>query len=301
MALIADLWANCAAVVQAEMLLAPYSTWRVGGKADWMTVVQTRQELTEIVLCALSHDIPVTILGRGANVLISDRGVRGLVVINRTHQFTLHDDGFLEADSGCDTAGLRSAAERAGWGGLTCLLKVPGTVGGAVVMNAGDTGKGVFIGPLVTEVDIVSSENRQVIHMRGAELAFGYRASRFQQNNDVILSVGLRLVKMREEDLLEARTDILERKAHQPLGLSIGSTFRNPPGDYAGRLIEEAGLKGVVRGGASISLQHANFMLNDGQATAGDMVDLIDLVKKRVFAESGVRLQEEVRYVGDFV
>lgn len=285
--------------VQPQMPLAPLTTFKVGGVAEYGYVAETVDQLTAAYVAGQRLGLSVTILGRGANVLISDAGVSGFVIINRTKQFEIQSNGLCRCDSGCDTAMVLQAAEQAGWIGLECLLKVPGTVGGAIYMNAGDTGKQRFIGQLVESVTRSNSSGQRQ-EMSQLACHFGYRESLFQRTNDLIISVTLRLVAADVATIESARRDILARKSHHPSGSSCGSTFRNPPGEAAGRLIDNVGLKGHTIGGASVSTQHANFIMNDGTATATDIAELIYLMRQTVHQQTGIKLVEEVRYIGDW-
>ena len=218
-------------------------TWiRVGGPADFYYEATTEAELTEAVKSAIELKIPHVVVGLGANVLFSDKGFRGLVVVNKnsTIKFLPHD--FVEVGSGTNIVELTREAAKRGLGGLERLTKVPATVGGAIFMNAGDTGKGEFFGDLVVSIKVITPEG-DVKKLYKEDANFTYRTSRFQESRETVLSAKLQLLKMTKEHIDEKVKDILLRKTHHPAGPSVGSTFRNPPGASAGALIDQCGLK----------------------------------------------------------
>jgi len=272
---------------------------KVGGPADIYYQAQNAKEVEEAVKVSIEEGVPYLVLGNGANVLVSDKGVRGLVISNSSKNIKFLPHGFVEADSGVNNTDLIRQSKDRGLMGTERLLKVPGTVGGAVYMNAGDTGKKRFFEDLVVWVEVIDREG-QVKKVPKEKCEFGYRSSRFQKSGEIILRAKLQLKQASKEEIEEAAKDILVRKMHQPSGPSVGSTFKNPEGDYAGRLIEECGLKGKRIGGAKISEKHANFILNEGSATASDVKALIDLMKKSVKEKFSIDLVEEVRYIGEW-
>ena len=272
---------------------------KVGGPADLYYEAKNSKELEEVIKLSSREEIPFTLLGNGSNVLVSDKGVRGLVIKNNAEEIKLLPFGFVEVDSGVELSKLISLARNNGLTGLERLIRVPGTVGGAIFMNAGDTFKKKFIGDLVVWVEVVDKEGN-IKKLELAECEFGYRSSRFQKSGETILRVKLQLKQETKEKIEIAARDILVRKMKQPTGSSMGSTFKNPPETSAGELIEKAGLKGKQIGGAKISEVHGNFIINTGNATAKDVKDLIDLIKRTVKEKFGIDLQEEIRYIGEW-
>ncbi|MCL5411630.1 MAG: UDP-N-acetylmuramate dehydrogenase [Patescibacteria group bacterium] len=285
--------------VKLDEPMKDHTNWKVGGSADLYLETKTSQELIEAVQVAERLKIPYVILGLGANVLVGDKGIRGLVVVNKAQEVKFLSFGFIEIDSGMSNAVLIKLTTDQRLSGLERLIRVPGSLGGAIFMNAGDTAKQAFIGELVRSVKVVD-KNGVVRTLSPEDCDFGYRHSRFQTSGEIIVSAKLQLKETIKSDIEEKVRDILERKRNQPMGATAGSTFKNPPNNFAGKLIEEAGLKGKQIGEAKISEQHANFIVNTGNATASDIKALIDLVKERVKENSGVDLQEEIRYLGDF-
>lgn len=279
--------------------LSAHVYMKVGGLADLYYEAKNSKELEEVIKLSIREEIPFTLLGNGSNVLVSDKGVRGLVVKNNAEEIKLLPFGFVEVDSGVELSKLISLARNNGLTGLERLIRVPGTVGGAIFMNAGDTFKKKFIGDLVVWVEVVDKEGN-VKKLELAECEFGYRSSRFQKSGETILRVKLQLKQETKEKIEIAARDILVRKMKQPTGPSMGSTFKNPQGSSAGELIEKAGLKGKQIGGAKISEVHGNFIINTGNATAKDVKDLIDLIKKTVKDKFNIELEEEIRYVGEW-
>lgn len=282
--------------------LARYTAARLGGPADWLYVArESSAELATVVRAGWAAGLPVRVLGGGANVLVSDQGFRGLVVINDVATVEFGDDSRVTASSGAGLASLGRRCQMRGLSGLEWAASVPGTVGGAVVNNAGAHGSDMSANLLAATV--LERDGREVTYTL-AELACGYRTSALKARADrsfVVLRASLRLMPD-DPAVIQARIDefIAYRKRTQPPGASLGSIFKNPPGDYAGRLIEAAGLKGWQLGGAQVSPVHGNFIVNTGGATAADYARLIEMVSEAVLAASGVRLELEIERVGEW-
>ena len=272
---------------------------RVGGPADLFASVHNVHELRAIVRFARSRGIPLTILGRGSDVVIADVGIRGLVVQNRAEGSRIEGDRYT-AESGVPMARAATEAQKAGLTGLEFGLAIPGTVGGAVWANAGAHESD--IAAILDSADVLLGDGTDATLAAG-DLDLRYRDSRLKRHPDeVVLSATFRL-EPAEPDVIAARLDDIRRwrREHQPLGIpSAGSTFRNPTGDSAGRLIDAAGLKGRRIGGASVSEKHANFIVNDGKGSAADVRALVDEVAATVERETGVRLEPEVVFLGDW-
>src|SRR3989344_3974854 len=285
--------------VKINELMSAHTQMKVGGPADFYYEAQSEKELEEAVRVAVASGIDYTVIGNGANVLVSDRGIRGLVIVNRADKIRFLPYGFVEVESGVDNNVLIREAAKRGLTGVERLMKVPGTVGGAIFMNAGDTGRKEFFGDLVESIRVISREGK-IKTLRKDEAEFGYRSSRFQNSKEVILSAKIALKQASQEEIEAKVKDILIRKINHPAGATVGSTFKNPENYHSGELIEKAGLKGTKIGGAKISEKHGNFIINDGNATASDVKTLIDLMKKTVKEKFGVILEEEVRYLGEW-
>jgi UDP-N-acetylmuramate dehydrogenase len=283
----------------ADESLARHTAVRLGGPADWLYVAQeSDDELAAVVSAAWAAEVPLRVFGGGANVLISDAGVRGMVVINDVAQVTFEEACVVvSAGHGLTTLARKCAAR--GLSGFEWAASVPGTVGGAVVNNAGAHG-GDMAGNLLTADVLDATDGRRTLAV--SDLAYGYRTSALKARADrrfLVLGAVLQL-QPGDPAAITARMDefIAHRKRTQPPGASLGSIFKNPPGDYAGRLIEACGLKGFAIGGAQVSPVHANFFINRGGATASDYAALIEQVQAAVLAQTGIHLDAEIERVG---
>lgn len=285
--------------------LARYTAARLGGPADYLYVAKvSNDELAAVVMAAWSRNMPVRVLGGGANVLISDKGVRGLVVINDVSEVifdTWHEGRNVAVSGGMGLTVLARKCQSRGLSGLEWAVSVPGTVGGAVVNNAGAHG-GDIAANLCEAVVLDADKGIQLLTC--ADLHFGYRTSSLKVRADrrfLVLLAQFALQSAKPETILERMEhNIAYRKQTQPPGASLGSIFKNPPGDHAGRLIEAAGLKGHTIGGAQVSPVHANFFINLGGATATDYYALIQHVRQVVQQHSGIQLKMEIELVGDW-
>lgn len=282
--------------------LAAYTSARIGGPADYLVEVRSADELAEAVQKLWHLGAAFRVLGGGTNVLISDRGVRGVVILNRARAIRFEDDAeplvWAESGAGLGTVS-RLAAER-GLAGLEWAATVPGTVGGAVVGNAGAHG-GDVAGTLQMAEILQHPGVREM--WPAAKLGFAYRSSVLKRNpgSAVVLGAGFRLTPSTPQACKEAMQRFAaHREQSQPHGASMGSMFKNPPGDYAGRLIEAAGLKGRHSGKVKISEQHANFFINEGGASAADVRALIETAQREVLRTSGVALELEIELVGEW-
>ena len=314
--------------VTSDKPLARHCTFRIGGPAELYAAADDIHTLERLVNLATDQDIPVTVLGGGSNVLISDFGVRGLVIANQARELRLGmpdlsgevmeapeqrvPDGWqpdesgphLVADSGVALAGLARWAIREGWSGLEWAVSVPGTVGGAVVGNAGAHG-GQIADNLRWALVAYPGSGRRL--MRAEQMGFGYRNSALKQllvagqPAAVVLRAGFHLVPGNAAEMT-ARADsfLAKRRASQPVEPSAGSVFRNPPGDYAGRLVELVGLKGHRIGGVQVSPRHANFIINTGEGRAVEVHALIRLIQQRVLENTGIEMVPEILYLGDW-
>lgn len=272
-------------------------TWlKIGGPADVFLVPDTKEDVLRAVSFCTEEGIPYTILGSGSNVLVGDDGIRGAVIaIHKTLDY-LHVDGdVVRAGAGVNVPKLVVDLLKHGFTGMEGLGGIPGSLGGAIIMNAGAYGTEIF--EFVTDVELIRSGN--AVTLTRDQIFFTYRGT--DLTNDIILEVGFRFERGDVDAAKERRKVLLaKRKDSQPLDRpNAGSIFKNPPGDYAGRLIEASGLKGTRVGNAVVSEKHANFLVNDGEATARDMMGLIELVRSRVRADHGVELELEVKLLGE--
>jgi len=275
--------------------LSKYTWMKVGGAADYYVEPMDKSDLIEIAKYFRRNSFPFHILGRGSNVLVSDDGIRGAVI------------NLESAVSAIRLEGERVVAEAGVWlqkfvdfciqhdlAGVEMLAGIPGTIGGAVVMNAG--AHGGEISNYLVDVEILRGCDITTVSKEAAQ--FSYRRSAFEQ--DVVLSARFDLPKGNKEDLAKRRRElILKRNETQPLELpNSGSMFKNPPSTYAAKLIEQAGLKGKRIGNAQISEKHANFIVNLGNARANDIAQLLELARRTVYQNSGIELELEVKLLG---
>ena len=283
--------------------LARFTTMRVGGPADLFATVHNAFELRALVRFARSRSLPHLILGRGSDLVISDRGIRGLVIQDRAEGSRFEGDRYT-ADAGVPMARAATEAQKAGLTGLEFGLAIPGTVGGAVWANAG--AHDADIAGVLVAARVVDAGGSEVI-VPSEELGLSYRDSRFKHPpvdgpRELIIDATFALTPA-DPEVIKARLDDIRRwrQAHQPLGLpSAGSVFRNPSGGSAGQLIEAAGLKGFRIGGAVVSEKHANFIVNDQKGTAADVRRVGDHVRAVVAETAGVELTYEIEFVGDW-
>ncbi len=285
--------------------LSAYTTLRIGGPADFLATANSSCELTALINLARTADMPWRILGRGSNLLVSDRGARGLTVRGASNAITRlpgrdKSHTLIVADAGVSCARLASHTARLGLSGLEFLISIPGTIGGAIVQDAGAHAH--QIADVLKSVDYLDADG-QVQTRENDKLELGYRTSWFKHHPGVI-AVLRGYLELVHADPVKVTARIGEhrtwRAASQPVEPSAGSIFTNPPGDYAGRLIEAAGLKGLRIGDVQISPRHANFIVNLGGGLAIDVVSIIQRTQHEVEARFGVRLEPEIEQFGDW-
>ena len=285
--------------MRSDVPLARYTAARLGGPADWL---YSARDSSEELVAALGHarerEIPFRALGGGANVLIADEGLRGLVLINRVQQVAF-GDAWLRASAGSGLMALARQCQARGLAGLEWAVSVPGTLGGAVINNAGAHG-GDMAGMLL-EATLLEADG-SLKTLSAADLAYAYRNSCLKRRKSRDWLVLEATLALRPDDPARIATRMaafnVARKRSQPPGASLGSIFRNPPGDFAGRLIEASGLKGLRCGAAQVSTLHANFFINPGRASADDYRRLVTRVQEVVLREQGVRLEPEIELLG---
>ena len=293
--------------LKMDEMMGRYSVMQVGGPADYLAIVENKKELEESVRFLWGGEIPFILIGGGSNTLISDKGIREVVIINKAQ-----DVKFLEndpesprlwAESGAGFGKLSRRAAIKGWAGLEWSAGIPGTVGGAVVNNAGAFGSNVAENLEMAEILHPVGDKIQRSEWSVDQFAYDYRSSliKFGKQPAVVLSATFQLEQSTPEKVKERISSISEkRQASQPQGASLGSMFKNPPGDYAGKLIEDAGLKGTSVGDVEISRVHGNFFLNHGTASAADISSLIKMARKMVKEKFGVELELEIQFIGDW-
>jgi UDP-N-acetylmuramate dehydrogenase len=295
--------------VRAQVPLAPFTTFKVGGPAQWLVETRNGDEIVAALKLAHRAQVTVTLLGGGSNVLVADAGVRGLVIRPRGGEIRRLDETRIRADAAMTINGLVRWTINHAAAGLEAWAGTPGTVGGAIFGNAHFGGR--LIGDLVVETQLASRDG-VVTDVPAGSMAFGYDRSRLQGSGEVLLSAVFRVSGGDPTALrATARASLAYRKRTQPLDTpSAGCIFQNPePGRdavpdsipwSAGALVDRAGLKGVAIGGARVSPTHGNFIVNDGTATAADIKRLIDDCRAAVRDRFGVALRDEIVYLGDF-
>ena len=284
--------------VAEHELMCRHTTFAIGGPADLFVTPKTPEQLTQALRVIRGCGLPLLLLGNGSNMLVSDAGYRGAVVCT-TELDDVHAtaDGCVVAQAGALLARVARRAQRAGLTGAEFSGGIPGSVGGAVFMNAGAY-DGQMAG-IVEKTDYLDGDG-EMHTLEGEEHCFGYRSSAFRAHPDwTVVQTVLRLQPGDPAAILDKMNDFAQRRRDkQPLNFpSAGSTFKRPEGYFAGRLIEDAGLKGVSVGAAQVSEKHAGFLINRGGATCEDMLRLIELVQQRVRDQFGVELECEVRIV----
>ncbi len=281
-------------VVLTNESMKNHSSFRTGGAADIVALPENEEEL----IYALKSYPNAVVLGNCTNTLVTDKGIRGAVIITANVRGLCETDGVITASCGESLSALASYAQKNSYTGLEFLYGIPGSVGGGVYMNAGAYG-----GEIKDALKFAKlySPDKGVFEFENARLGFGYRKSNLTDTNYTVLSASFEL-KKGVKDEIKARMEgfMASRKAKQPLEYpSCGSTFKRPEGNFAGRLIEECGLKGLSVGGAMVSEKHAGFIINYNSATSSDITDLIALLKKIVFEKTGVALEEEIKIIGE--
>jgi UDP-N-acetylmuramate dehydrogenase len=286
--------------IEFDCPMAQYTTFRTGGRAEAVCFPSEPHLLQQAVSYLHNEGIPFLVVGKGSNILVRDTGFKGAVIILTGNLAGFEkpptEEDSMWAGGGVTITKLLSHCVLNDLAGLEFLAGIPGTVGGAVFMNAGAFGK--EIGGMVGEIRTVDSKGKQDV-VPGTGLTYSYRQSSLAHGT-IIYKVKFQLHKG-DRNNIKGRIEgfLKKRRETQPLDLpSGGSVFRNPPGDYAGRLIEKAGLKGKSIGGATISTRHANFIVNTGGATADDILSLMNLARERVREETGIVLEPEIKVVG---
>ena len=280
--------------------LSRYTTFRVGGPADVLVNISSAREIAVALRAAKDAGVPATIIGNGSNLLVRDGGIRGLVIrISGSFSAIEQEGTTLRVQAGAALPSVASYAREHALDGMAPLSGIPGTIGGAVIMNAGAYGG--EMSQIVTRVDAIALSDGKPIRFEKEELGFGYRQSAMMQAGVIVTDVTLELapgdcaaITARTQELLAARRE------KQPLDFpSAGSTFKRPEGYFAAKLIDDAGLRGLRIGDAQVSEKHAGFIINRGSATASDILALMEEVSRRVEEQFGVTLDPEVHILGE--
>lgn len=288
--------------ISPQAPLAKLTTFRVGGSAEWLALPKTPAQLATALTWGKAQRLPITLLGAGSNLLISDRGLPGLVICTRALRHSEFDPttGKVIAAAGEPWSSLAWKAARYGLKGFEWTIGIPGTVGGAVVMNAGAHGSETA--SILVETTIVSPDGTQKT-LKPAELGYRYRTSVLQGSDHIVTTATFQLSPGHDPAVIKAATasDLKQRRATQPYHLpNCGSVFRNPKPHSAGHLIEQAGLKGYQIGQAQVSTLHANFIVNLGKAKASEVYALICHIQRTIYECHGIQLETEVKIIGNF-
>lgn len=280
--------------IKKDVELSEYTTYKTGGSANYFCKINTSDEAREAILFAKEHKIPFMIIGGGSNILISDKGFNGLVIVNNMNKLDFRGSEVAVGAGVPLQIFINQCAEK-GLSGLEMLSGIPGKVGGAVVGNAG--ANGIEISDFLQNVIMIDKDGVEII-LNKKSLAFSYRGSDLRDKG-VLVGAKFKL-SVDGQEKINNKIKITLKKRENPRGLSCGSFFKNPEGKLAGQLIDEAGFRGKKIGGAIVSSEHANFIINMGNATSNDIYNLSCKIKRVVFDKYNVSLEEEVRLVGDF-
>ncbi len=279
--------------------MSKHTSYKIGGICDVMLIPDKIEKIPHLINVCKINQIPFYIIGNGSNVLVKDNGIRGAVIkiSNKLSKVEIHNN-LIRAEAGASLGLLVKKAYDNALGGLEFAVGIPGSFGGAVTMNAGAYGG--HMADIIKTVTVCNS-NGDIFDLTNNELMFGYRQSAVRSDNLIVLS-GEIVLTPSDKVLIKDKTDTIsaKRKAMQPLSYpSCGSVFKRPDGQYIGKLIESAGLKGTKSGDAEVSELHANFIINTGNATARDVLNLIEIIKKKVFEKFNIEIETEVIVIGE--
>ncbi len=281
--------------------MSKHTTFRIGGEADAFIHVSEADQLTTLIPELVKRNIPYYVIGKGSNLLVGDKGFRGVIIrLGDAYESVKVSGNVITAGAGASMAQIAKAAAQNNLTGLEFAAGIPGTVGGGVIMNAGAYGGEMK--DVITKVRFLCKDG-SVKEYTGAEMCFGYRTSALKQKPEyIVLEVELLLSPGNTEEIYAKMQELASRrKEKQPLEYaSAGSTFKRPEGYFAGKLIGDAGLSGYAVGDARVSEKHNGFVINTGHATATDVRTLIETVQCKVYEQFGVELEREVIYLGDF-
>jgi len=285
--------------VEEDVLLKNYTTFQVGGPADIFLIPKNENALLELIKVIQNINTPYFVLGEGSNVIVGDKGYRGIIIYTGELDEVLVNENNIKAQSGATLKYITKKAQENSLAGMEFASGIPGSLGGAVFMNAGAYGG--EMNDIIVNVSAVNNKGKKVI-LDKEELELSYRNSIFQEKNYIILDATMEL-NYGDKDQIKERMDVLNQKRQnkQPLEYpSAGSSFKRPENHYTGPLIEKAKMKGYQIGGAQVSEKHAGFIINKGDATAQDILNLIKKIQKEVYEISGVKLKPEPKFLGKF-
>lgn len=279
--------------------MSAHTTFKTGGFADVMLLPSSAREIKDAIAVCTENDIPYFVVGNGSNLLVGDKGIRGVVIkIGRDFSSVSIDGCVITAQAGALLSAVSNAALKEGLTGMEFAAGIPGTTGGGVCMNAGAYGG--ELKDIIGSVTVI--KDGEILSLTNEQAGFEYRSSRIMREKMLVLEAVFELKKGNVGEIKAAMDDFAQRRrSKQPLDKpSAGSTFKRPEGHFAGRLIENSGLCGFAIGGAQVSEKHCGFVINRGGATSNDILSLIKAVQDKVYADSGIMLEPEVRMIGEF-
>lgn len=285
--------------VKYDEPLKKYSYTKTGGNSDILILVKSTEDLVNIVNFVNKNNIPLTILGNGSNILISDSGIRGITVItSKLNKIEILENNIVTCEAGATLKELTNILIEEELTGLEFACGIPGSIGGAIFMNAGAYGGEMK--DVVLRVETIDEHGNIKVY-NNEQMKFSYRHSIIQDNKEIVTKIYFKLQKGIKENIIAEVNDLNKKRSDkQPLEYpSCGSVFKRPEGHFAGKLIQEAGCQGLTVGGAQVSTKHAGFMVNINDASCEDYKNLIKLVQEKVFKNSGVKLEREVKIIGE--
>ncbi|MBL5767239.1 UDP-N-acetylenolpyruvoylglucosamine reductase [Heyndrickxia sporothermodurans] len=284
--------------IKTNELLKNHTYTKLGGKADIFLTPTTYEEVQAVVKFAKQENVPFTLLGNGSNLIVKDGGIRGIVILLKNFNRISVEENFLTAQSGAAIIAASQYALKENLTGLEFACGIPGTVGGALFMNAGAYGGEIKD---VLDYAIVIDRNGEIVKRTALDLELSYRTSNIPEKGDIVLEAIFKLKPGNYEDIKAVMDDLtFKRESKQPLEYpSCGSVFKRPPGYFAGKLIQDSGLQGKQIGGAQVSTKHAGFIVNKDNATAEEYISLIKYVQKTVKEKFNVELEREVKIIGE--
>lgn len=285
--------------IKQDHILKDYTTFRIGGRADYFAIPKSEEELKQFLSICKEYAIPYFVLGHGSNILFTDKGYRGMILyLGEAFSEIKQEGSTLTVGAGALLKDVTDYALERSLEGIVFACGIPGSMGGAIFMNAGAYGGEM---KQVTSKVKVMDKDGNVYHYSGEEMDFGYRHSRVQKTGEIILAATLELTQGNYEEMLAQTKDLTQkREDKQPLEMpSAGSTFKRPEGYFAGKLIMDAGLAGYSCGDAGVSTKHCGFVVNKGNATFQDVMDLVEHIQKTVEDKFQVKMQPEIRIVGE--
>lgn len=288
--------------VRYNELMSKHTSFKVGGPADIFIECDSEEKLSKLMEIVDKHDVPITVVGNGSNLIVRDNGIRGIVLKYTARNLQIEEEEHsikVTADAGMMNAKLAYDLLKKEIGGFEELSGIPGTLGGAICMNAGAYGK--EIKDIIKNVTYLDLNDRKIYTLENEKCEFSYRKSIFLKKHCIILKAEIELYKSSEEDIKKKIEEQKEKRINsQPLDMpSAGSTFKRGDGFITAKLIDEAGLKGKKIGGAEVSKKHAGFIVNSGNATAEDIINLIKYVQDEVYKKFNKKIETEVRIIGE--